>query len=433
VISLKKYWYYYLLGLAVITVILFEVHHQNDFDIFLWASKDLLKHKDIYNVEYNLWYHYYYGILFALILIPFTFLPISLVKTIWLFANVFFVYRIWRILKGFLPVSRLTRPYAILFVCFSFLFMMKFLRDNFHHGQMTICMLYLALEGLSLIRSEKRLAGSLLIALGIDIKLLPVILIPYFIYRREWRSVFYIILFLVIIVVLPVLFLGYDYIVILLKSRIALLDPFSQRHIVDADETSFHSLSTLIATLCMKTINDPHILPIRRNIFDLTVNQLNIVINTLRLFFILLSAWFLRSWPFRTFSSRIQVLYEIGYLFILVPLLFPHQQQYAYFFIFPAATYMVFVLIYHLNMKKQKSEVLSQSSEKFLIIMLVLIYFLTNCYFILGQFEDFYNHFKFLTYGALLLVLVLALYPPKAVGFDHSGRSDDNRMGGKLP
>jgi hypothetical protein len=47
-----------------------------------------------------------------------------------------------------------------------------------------------------------------------------------------------------------------------------------------------------------------------------------------------------------------------------------------------------------------------------MVFLLVIIYFLTNSQFILGEFSDYYIHFKTLTYGVLLLVLLLALCTP---------------------
>ena len=43
-----------------------------------------------------------------------------------------------------------------------------------------------------------------------------------------------------------------------------------------------------------------------------------------------------------------------------------------------------------------------------------IAYFLTNSHFILGEFNDYYNHFKTLTYGILILLGVLAACSPKA-------------------
>jgi len=88
---------------------------------------------------------------------------------------------------------------------------------------------------------------------------------------------------------------------------------------------------------------------------------------------------------------------------------------------------MVFVLIYHLNMKKQNRSALT-IFRKIPDHNARLIYFLTNCYFILDNLKTFIIILNFLPTG-LVTGFSMALYPPKAVGFDHSGRSDDNRMG----
>ena len=102
---LRKNWLYYFGGLVILIIILFEAQGKGDFNIFISASRDLMSGKNIYQIQYNEWYHYYYDVLFALILIPFSYLPLYLVKIIWLLLNVFFVYRILKILIFWLPVS----------------------------------------------------------------------------------------------------------------------------------------------------------------------------------------------------------------------------------------------------------------------------------------------------------------------------------------
>jgi hypothetical protein len=116
---LRNKWSYYFGGLVILIIILFEARGKGDFNIFISASKDLLLGKNIYQIQYNEWYHYYYDILFALILSPFTYLSLYIVKFIWLLLNVFFVYRIWKILMDWLPLSLLRQNNKILWtVCY---------------------------------------------------------------------------------------------------------------------------------------------------------------------------------------------------------------------------------------------------------------------------------------------------------------------------
>ncbi|OFX32743.1 MAG: hypothetical protein A2X08_06770 [Bacteroidetes bacterium GWA2_32_17] len=410
---LKNNWLYYFGGLIILLVILFEARGKGDFYIFISASRDLMLGKNIYNIQYNEWYHYYYDILFALILVPFTYMPLYIVKIMWLILNVFFVYRIWKILMNWLPVSLLKKSSKILFIIASFIFILSFLRDNFHLAQVTIFILYLTLEGLFLISNKKIIAGSLLIAFSINIKLLPIVIIPYLIYRNEWKSALFILGFILVFLFLPIEFIGVDYNNFLLVERWHLINPTNQAHILDTSERSFHSLSTLLATLLVKDCGDWQVLALKRNIANISIENLNIVINLVRCALILFTLYFLRTKPFKNITVKLQKLYEISYLCLLIPLIFPHQQHYAFFFIFPASTYLVFYWIYlYFNKKNYNIGKYFKVKKITLIIFISIAYFLTNSHFILGTFNNYYDHYKTLTYGVVILIILLAMCKP---------------------
>ncbi len=404
---------YYFGGLVILIIILFEARGKGDFNIFISASRDLLLGKNIYQIQYNEWYHYYYDILFALILTPFTYLSLYVVNVIWLILNVFFVYRIWKILIDWLPLSILRKNNKILFIILSFVFILSFLRDNFHLAQVTIFILYLTLEGLYFISNHRIIAGSILIALGINIKLLPIVVLPYLIYRKEWKSTLYIIGFIIVFLFLPIIFIGYDYNKLLLIERWHLINPMNQAHILDTSERSFHSLTTLLATLLVKDCGDWHALTLKRNIADISIENLNIVINIVRGALILFTLYFLKTKPFKKTTIKLQKLYETSYLCLIIPLIFPHQQHYAFFFIFPASTYLIFYFIYlFFNKKDYKTTKYYNVKKITLIVFISLVYFLTNSHFILGAFNNFYDHYKTLTYGVLILLILLAVCNP---------------------
>ncbi len=406
----------YLLGFIVFILILNEAQGRGDFAIFTAASQDLFEGKNIYYIAYNEWYHYYYSVLFAVLIYPFTFLPLYLAKVMWLLANVFFVFRIWKIISAWLPVSMLSNKNQKLFTLLSFVFIFRFLLNNFHLAQMTVFILYLSLEGLKFIQEGKSLKGAALIALGIDIKLLPLFFIAYLIYRKEWKATLYILGFILIFLLLPILFIGVEQNTFLLTERWHLLNPTNKEHIFDTAERSFHSLTTFLTVLLVQNCGDEHALPIKRNIADIPAEQLTLVITLVRLFFITLTLYFLRSKPFTKVRSKLQGLYEISYICILIPLVFPHQQHYAFFFIFPATTYLIFYTLFLFYQSDSlKTEKNFRKKKTALVSTLILIFLITSSHLILGQFGNHYDHFKIITYGVLLLIPLLALCRPAGI------------------
>jgi hypothetical protein len=72
---------------AVIVLCLIEAAGKGDFFIYLSGASDLMKGEDIYKNTYVDGYHYFYSVLFALLLYPFYHLPFFWVKFFWLLIN----------------------------------------------------------------------------------------------------------------------------------------------------------------------------------------------------------------------------------------------------------------------------------------------------------------------------------------------------------
>jgi hypothetical protein len=124
-----------------------------------------------------------------------------------------------------------------------------------------------------------------------------------------------------------------------------------------------------------------------------------------RLLLIFMTFYLLQSRPFVAAHSAYQKLYEVAYLCLIVPLIFPHQQQYAFFFIFPASTYMFFYVI--------AGGTNSGIKKTALKIFLCIVFLLCNSRLLLGTFNKYYDHYKTLTYGVLLLLIIMVCCPPK--------------------
>jgi hypothetical protein len=401
-----------LLGLACILAVciylLIEAKGTGDFFIYLSASSDLFHNKNIYTEQYEQWYHYYYSLLFAILIFPLNYFPFYFAQLIWLALNAFFLYRIIKIITEYFDVNSFTPRQKQVLFAICLIFGLRLILDNFHFKQITICILYLALEGIRLISSGNKIIGALCIALAINIKLLPIVLLPYLVYRREFKASFYVIVFYGLMLILPILLIGSDRYTTLLSSWWNLIDPTTSKNILDVDERSFHGLSTLLATLLVKNVPDNLALPIKRNIADISLTQLTWVLNITRLALISFSLYFFRTRPFVSAKDKLHGYWEVSYLLLLVPLIFPHQQYYAFLFIMPAVCYILYYLV-------ANYKIISPIKFRMLVIGCIISYLACNLSLLLGVFNVYYWHFKILTYGALLVVPMLALCVPKAV------------------
>jgi hypothetical protein len=391
--------------LGICAYLLIEAEGRGDFFIYLSASHDLFRGKDIYSELYAQWYHYYYSLFFAILIYPLNYLPYYPAKVLWLAFNAFFLYRIIRIIMSFFDVTSLTMKQKYILLALCMLVGLRFILNNFHLSQATILILYLSLEGVKQIDSGNKIAGAFFIAFAINIKLLGLVLLPYLVYRNEIKAFASVILFYTMMLFIPVLVIGVDRNVALLGSWWELVNPMNTKNILDVDETSFHSLSTLLATLLVAHVPDSHALPIRRNIADMSVTQLTYILNTVRLMLILFSLYFFRTMPFRPAKNRLHRYWEVSYLLLLVPLIFPHQQCYAFLFIVPAECYVLYYLFVNRNL-------MTAARFKLITGAMVVIYLLGNLSLLLGEFQEYYDHFKIVTYGALSLIPVLAICKP---------------------
>jgi hypothetical protein len=73
-----------------------------DFDVYLMAADKLKGLGNIYDpcfTKGSECLQYYYSPLFALVLVPFTFLPKFFIEFIWLMLSAYWLYRIWNLAK----------------------------------------------------------------------------------------------------------------------------------------------------------------------------------------------------------------------------------------------------------------------------------------------------------------------------------------------
>lgn len=406
--SLKKYVFIGLGSIALAIYVFIEAQGRGDLFIFLSASADLFENENIFKNTYLDGYHYFYSVFFAILLKPFTYLPMVVCNVLWLCANLFFVFRIFTLIKNLLPLHDFTKNELMALRIGGFLFSLRFIHENLHYLQITILILYLSLQGMQLVFSNKPKPfwGALLIAFGINIKLLPLVLIPYLFYRGFFKAGVYIIAIYFGMLLLPAVFIGWEQNQLLISTWADLINPLRTNHVLDAEERSFHGLSTLFSTLFVENPGDTHALLIKRNIADISLEKLSFILNTARVILVLFTLYFLRTFPFKTQVGLKHRFWELSYILLLIPLIFPHQQHYAFLFICPA---FIFCLYYFIQNRKT----LSRGKYYFMMISGILIYLVCNLKLILGNYNEYYEHFKILTYGTLLLIVLLSLCVPK--------------------
>ncbi len=378
-----------------------------DFVVFLHASEKLFQGLNIYAPPFIDGLPYFYSPFFALMLYPFCFNYV-LGCFVWLIFSTYCLYRIVVISMKNLPVLLFSGKDLLLLSLIVLLLTIRFLLYNYGMVQMTIFLLWALLEGVQLAQHKKHIQSALLLALAINIKILPVVILPYLIYRGYFKTLTLTVLFSLVFLVVPAFFIGWNANLGLLKSWWLAINPENASFVLDAMERGPHGLNALMISLLMDA---PYELPYRRNLFDLDLETVKLILYSVTFALIAFTVYFLRTKPFSHRISNFHSYWELSYICLLIPLIFPHQQKYAFFFIFPAVYYISYFLILQLKLKSISKSRL-QTGFVFLLLSFILSTLSTDG--VIGrEYNNITQYYKFITYGTLLLIIPLALFKPQ--------------------
>jgi len=133
---------------------------------------------------------YKYAPAFAFAMIPFTLLPVKAAKTLWAFLNLAALLYITFFLSKKLYGSRFYPGIAALAVAIN----LQPLTDHFMDGQINLIILAAMIFGFDCIFRQKPLlhvAGASLIAVAAFIKLYPLLIVLYFLRKKDFQSLWY--------------------------------------------------------------------------------------------------------------------------------------------------------------------------------------------------------------------------------------------------
>lgn len=395
-------WLLYLLGLLVLVFCIDRARKGSDFDVYLAAAETLLQGGNPYDPANTLTVPYFYSPFFALVLAPFTFLPAFVVKLAWLLFSVYCIYRIWKLIQSYYPVAALSARQRIWWIIVSHAILAGFYIDNFHMVQVTFFMIWASLEAIHLIWNGKAWRGALLLGLAINIKIMPLLFLPYLFYRGKWKGGFMTLAFIVVFTLLPHVFLGSEYGSTLLQEWWTAINPISDKHSVEVHPHYF-DLPALVAAFFTTSAGE----------LTTSFESYQLTLSLVRLFFILLTLAFLQLPMFKDARNRLWQGREIAYLLLATVLLFPHQNKYANVYIMPALAYVFYYLLASYNLNKQFLR--EQSRYVWVVVLLVLVVLLLNVRGRSTEGSDLLSllvRYRGITIGTIVLAGILLLLPP---------------------
>lgn len=344
----------------------------NDINVYLYAAQQLLEHQNIY--IQNPFNFYLYSPLFALLLSPLTYFEMSVARVVWMAFNLALAVRLWFLLREMVfalkPAQR--HLWSFLVIVLS----LGFLNHNFVLGQLTILILWLTLEGLMQIARGNNVFGAILLALGINFKIIPMLALFYLGVKGQFKALAFTLVCLGFTLLLPALFIGFKYNAELLSAWKNVINPSGERFAFE-DNDGCHSLNAVLPAYFFDfTTIERSIEPYKRNV-DYPRRIVHVPYDTLKTILLIsrllvLAVFFFalvpRSWLagdvrglFRRFSEALKksfarrpgiaqfdpvvFFWEVGLLCLVTLLIFPHQMKYSMLYFVPAGGYLIMCMM----------------------------------------------------------------------------------------
>ncbi len=384
----------------VLLFLLIESSKGKDFICYLDAAQKLLDKKNIYEPPFQS-SRYLYHPLLATLLIPFLWLPQHLLIFIWNILNLLLFVRVVFLLQTYFELKLESRKlntwmWILIVVC-----VVRFLEHNFLYGQMTVFLLWAMVEGTFLLNSKRDLPAGILVGFAAIIKMMPIILLPYLLFRKKFKAVGIALASGSIFFFVPVIVTGWNNFWEIIQYWVHTLQPNSAELRFDNQSFFPQNLSPLLFRFLTETNADYSI-----NIFHLNYTDATVVVNIITLSLVFFTLFFLSTLPFRKAFSVKHELYELSYMLLICPLIFPHQQKYAFLLTMPAIGCLA-LLIFEKILKGERGVAF------YFCVSVLLVNFilgtLTSDLFIGRRLSEITQHLKTITIGALLIIPALAV------------------------
>ena len=411
VATLLRYKYYLLtLALALIYIIAQSPYMHGDFKVFLAAADYLHHHTNPYNV-WLIWKgqvtdRFYYGPLFACLLIPLTFIPEQPAFVIFFLLQTLLLMRAFTVIAQMLPVNKFTRKQKFLWWLLAVLCSLRFILHNVEFGQVTILILFLGVEGLYQVFYGNKIWGALLLGMGIHIKLLPLVFIPYLLWRREFLASGLCVVFAGAFWLTPFAFGNTAFTTQLFRDWWAAVSPVGERYIQHQEALGYQmqGLQALLAAYLLNSkIGD---LGFKFNLVVLSQPVFQALLLATRLLFVFLTLYFLKGTFMQRYTKSAKDFWQLSYLFLVIPILFPQQQKYSLVLMAPLFCYMIWWLIAEKGTGKRWNIALTG------FVLVVLLTTFTSDLFVGMRLNYVFQCLRILTMATIIAVPVLACARP---------------------
>ena len=261
--------------------------------------------------------HYRYPPLFLLLFTPFSWLPLGLAAALWLVLKALVLVVLVRTMHSALPSQQGVGVWLV-----PLLLAGPYVVEDFRYGNAQF--LVFALTALSLLLSARRpQAAGAALALGIAIKVWPLFFVPYLLVRREWKTVQWAALILVVLTLFPSLYFGFA------KNVDLLAEWFNQEFRIQTGQDEIWFPSQSLRGVLMRYLTAVDYSQVPDSNYP-AVNAANLTPRTVRMIWFSMASAIYAAFLALVFSRNGKEAWiDAGLAFCLVALLEPFTQKYA--------------------------------------------------------------------------------------------------------
>jgi hypothetical protein len=315
-----------------------------DYPLWFWAGQQVLRAKDLYPSDPHDYFEFIYPPLSAVLLaIPSWFGKIPLYAGLSV-LNAFAWWMTAQFSHAMAGSGRTPGPWLFALPGFA---TVTFVFDMFDLGQPNLVLLVMMLYGFWLLQRERPVMAGSMFALATAIKVFPVAVLPYLVWRRRWKAVTSLLVFLVVFLfVVPAPVRGFQHNIAELKTWYqGMVGTSSEKGFGQRDEQNWSWVNQSIIAVTHRLTrpvnynqDDPAKPPRTMNLVDVSfkaANWLTLVISAA------IGLGYLAVMPPRARRTPRSDAEELGILFCLMTAASPLARQYYFMWLFFPMTVLI--------------------------------------------------------------------------------------------
>ena len=320
-----------------------------DYPLWFWAGQQVLQGKDLYPSDIHDYFEFIYPPLPAVLLaIPSWFGKIPLYACL-SFMNAVAWWMTAQFSNAMTGSGKIPSPWLFALPGFA---TVTFVFDMFDLGQPNLMLLALMLYGFWLLQHERSWMAGSMFALATAIKVFPVAVLPYLVWRRQWAALASTLVFLaVFLFVVPAPVRGFQHNFSELKTWYqGMVASSSEKGFGQRDEQNWSWVNQSIIAMTHRLTrpvnynqDNPAKPPRTMNVVDLSFKAANLLVMAISL---ALGLGYIAVMPEAARRTRQSDAEELGILFCLMTVASPLARQYYFMWLFYPMTILIHRAIY---------------------------------------------------------------------------------------